>query len=375
MNDVAQLKQYVVVHARGQKIANYGEILDRISGDHATGAGSWVAEWTAVAERLEERGRLLEASRHYAMARFPFPDGPARREAQDRCVYAFDRWRMAQTGIERLDVDLPEGRVRCWAAGLDQTNPRPLLLVMGGIVTVKEQWGSMLGRIAGMGMAGIVTEMPNVGQNSIRYGSTSWRMLSGVLDAVSDRADVAHTYAMTLSFSGHMALRCAVDDSRIRAVITAGAPVSDFFTDTTWQRHVPLITSRTVAHMMEVDAASVFENLPDLALTAAQLSGPAIPVRYVASQRDEIIPATDWRRLREHISDCEVLEIDDVHGAPGHVLESRLWCLRSLLRIRDVHSPVSGGVDLLCRLLQGRRRLTAGRGKPTADSLPQTRAT
>jgi hypothetical protein len=327
-----------------------------------------VAEWTAVAERLEERGHLLEASRHYAMARFPFVDGPARQEAQDRCVYAFDRWRMSQTGIERLDIDLPEGRVRCWAAGLDHANPRPLLVVMGGIVTVKEQWGPMLGRIAGMGMAGIVTEMPHVGENTVRYGTKSWRMLSGVLDAVSDRADVAHTYAMTLSFSGHMALRCAVDDWRVRAVITAGAPVSEFFTNTSWQRQVPLVTSHTVAHMMDVDAASVFDNLPDFALTPAQLSGPAIPVRYVASLRDEIIPAADWRQLQEHVSDCEILEIDDVHGAPGHVLESRFWCLGSLLRIRDVHSPMSGAVNLLSRVLRARRGLTAGRGKPAADS-------
>ncbi|MFD2768415.1 alpha/beta hydrolase [Micromonospora eburnea] len=375
MHDVAELKQFVVVHARGQKIANHRGILDRISGDHASGAGSWVAEWTAVAERLEERGRLLEASRHYAMARFPFADGPARREAQDRCVHAFDRWRASQNGIERLDVDLPDGRVRCWSAGLDQANPRPLLLVMGGIVTVKEQWGPMLGQIAAMGMAGIVTEMPNVGENTLRYGPESWRMLSGVLDAVSDRADVAHTYAMTLSFSGHLALRCAVDDSRIRAVITTGAPVSDFFTDTTWQRRVPLVTTRTVAHLMGVGATRVFENLPDFALAAAQLRAPAIPVRYVASRRDEIIPATDWHQLRQHVPDCEVLEIDDVHGAPGHVLESRLWCLRALLRIRDVHGPMKGGVDLLCRLLQARRRLAAPRGEPAVDSPSQMRAT
>jgi hypothetical protein len=38
---------------------------------------------------------------------------------------------------ERLDVEPPGGRVRCWATGLSATERRPLLLVTGGIVNTR----------------------------------------------------------------------------------------------------------------------------------------------------------------------------------------------------------------------------------------------
>jgi len=44
-----------------------------------------------------------------------------------------------------------------------------------------------------------------------------------------------------MSFSGHQALRCAMDDSRIKGVITVGAPIREFFTDTAWQKDLPKV--------------------------------------------------------------------------------------------------------------------------------------
>jgi hypothetical protein len=347
-NDLGELKEHVIVHARGQRIADYRELLDRIHCDEGSMPGSWVAEWCGAAELLEDQGNDLAASRYYAMARFPYVDGPARQDAQERCRRAFDRWRRDR-GIEPLDAEIDGGLVRCWTAGLSATERKPLLVVMGGIVTIKEQWAPMLGAMRRLGMAALVTEMPGVGENSLRYEPDSWRMLSGLLDAVADRAQVDQTYAMALSFSGHMAMRCATEDPRIKGVITVGAPVSEFFTNRGWQRQVPQITLGTLAHMTGTSQAGLSGCLEAWALTRQQLSSLEIPVCYAASRRDGIIPHGDVRLLRDCVPNLSLVEYDDVHGAPGHVAQTQLWSVASLLRLRGVRNMQSGLVGLLLR--------------------------
>ncbi|WP_031525358.1 alpha/beta hydrolase [Streptomyces sp. NRRL F-5123] len=332
MNDIAELKQYVGVHAKAQGIPHYRQLLDRIR-DDGEGPGSWVAEWSAAARELESQGKLLEACRHYNMARFPFVDGEARRQAMEGCVRAFDRWRRENSDIQRLEVDMPGGRVACWTSNLVPGERRPLLLIMGGIISVKEQWAPMLMRARSLGMAGLVTEMPGVGENTLRYGADSWLMISRILDAVRDLgADATRVHAMALSFSGHLALRCAVDDPRIRGVVVAGAPVGPFFTDPQWQQALPRVTVDTMAHLMDEKPGDVPDRVRDWALTGSQLRALQIPVHGLVSLRDEIIPAGDVRMLRENVRRLHLHTYDDVHGSPRHVAESGLRLVLAVLR-------------------------------------------
>jgi esterase FrsA len=355
VNDVDELKQFVLVHARSQRIPNHRELLDRIRTDDGAGPGSWVHEWTAAGDRLAREDQWLMAGKHYAMARFPFVDGPGRQKAQEQSVDALNRWRPARAGIERMDVDLPGGRVSCWTAGLTPGSRKPVLLIMGGIVTVKEQWAPLLARIGLLGMAGVVTELPGVGENTLVYDQKSAQMLSGLLDALAGRADVDQTYAMTLSFSGHLALRCAVDDRRIRGVITTGAPIAGFFTDRPWQSGVPQVTVDTLAHLTGSGPAAPWAAMADWALSEDQLGGLDIPLWYVASRRDEIIPPGELDLLRRHVRGLHLIEYDDVHGSPDHTAATQLWCLRALLRMRGGHPFLRGATGVLGQLQRLRR--------------------
>lgn len=361
MNNVDELKEYVLVHARGQRIPGYEALLSRISSDAETGDGSWVAEWSHAAEALEKQGNDLAAARHYAMARFPYVNGPARQEAAQRCVQALDRWRPAGSDIEPLTVDLKEGQVRCWTSGLSAEARKPVLIVMGGIVTVKEQWAPMLTMMRRLGLAGIVTEMPGAGENTLRYEPESWQMISGILDAVADRADVSATYAIALSFSGHLALRCALDDHRIRSVITVGAPLREFFIDAAWQGKLPQVTVDTLAHLTGFPADEVIGHLGDWALTGEQLAELNIPVSYLASGRDEIIPPGDAELIRGQVRDLDLVTLDDVHGSPRHVAETQLWSMAALMRARGIRGPQSALVGLLLRGHRLRRQLARAR--------------
>jgi esterase FrsA len=364
MNDVDELTRYAVLHARGQQISRYQKILDRVRTDGAD-PGSWAGEWSREAEELERRGRHLEAARHFALARFPYPGDQARAQAQDRCVAAFERWR-GGTGIERLEIDLPEGRLVCLATGLSADRPRPVLLLMGGIVSVKEQNAAALADLDRLGLAGIVTEMPGVGENTLPYSAGSWRMLSQLLDAVADRADVSRTYAIAMSFSGHLALRCAVTDDRIRAVVTVGAPVSRFFTDAGWQRQLPALTVDTLAYLLGTGRAEVPGQLRGWALQPEELAALTVPVRYTASRRDEIIPPGDPDLLRASVPDVRILEHDDVHGAPAHIAETRLWSMAEVLRIHGAPGPQRLVIGALWQASRLRARVSHPAAAPAA---------
>ncbi|MEU4245475.1 alpha/beta hydrolase [Actinoplanes sp. NPDC026619] len=359
MNDIGELRQFIGVHARAQAIAprRCAEVLGRIRTDEEGAPDSWAACWSREAAASSRARRHLEASRLFNIARFPYVDGPARREALESCISSFETWRRDHPAIERLDVTLPSGRVRCWTIGLDRVPRRPLLLAIGGIVSIKEQWAPALLQIARLGMAGVVAEMPGVGENTIPYGPESWRMIGGILDAVADRASVTQTYAMALSFSGHLALRAATEDTRIRGIVTAGAPVHDFFTDTDWQRRVPRVTTDTMAHLAGVEPGRLGTEISGWALSPARLAALDIPVSYVVSRRDEIIPPADARLLRDHVRRTDHVENDDVHGSPGHLPETRLWMVESILRMRGTHRVQRAALGSLGRLIRARRRL------------------
>ncbi|MER5871132.1 alpha/beta hydrolase [Streptomyces sp. NPDC002044] len=336
MNDIAELKNFVVAHTRSQGLPpeHYDPLLARVRHDRDGEPGSWAFEWSAEGARLADAGKLLEASVHYNMARFPFVDGPARAAALERCTGAFAGWAAAFPALRRLDVELPGGRIRCWTAGLDAEVPRPLLVMTGGIVSVKEQWAPVLLQLGQLGFAGVVTEMPGVGENTLPYDADSHRMFSAVLDAVGDRADTSRTFALALSFSGHLALRAALSDRRIRGVVGAGTPLHDFFTDTEWQRGVPRVTTDTLAHLARTTPGEVYGLVKDWALSPGELSALDIPVAHVTSLRDEIIPPGDARLLRERVRSVRLLAHDDVHGSPLHFAQTRLWTLLSVLRMR-----------------------------------------
>ncbi|MFD9045010.1 alpha/beta fold hydrolase [Streptomyces bottropensis] len=336
MDHLGELKEFARLHARGQGIGDrqVAAVLPRITNDEPGHPASWARVWTGEADRLAVAGRPLDACRHYALARFPYHGDDVRRRAQDNCVRTFDDWRRRR-GVERLVLDHPDGMVACWASGLDARRRRPLLVVMGGIVSVKEQWAPLLPRLARLGYAAVVTEMPGVGENTLRYHADSWRLLPFLMDRLAGRAAVTRTSVLGLSFSGHLALRAAAADPRIRSVHTVGAPVAGFFADPAWWPEVPGITVATLRRLTGAASDDELRSLlADFPLGPDVLGALDIPVGYVVSARDEIIPPTERRLLAAALPRVRFKEFDDVHGSPAHLGAMRKWLIASLLRAR-----------------------------------------
>ncbi|MEV3861402.1 alpha/beta hydrolase [Streptomyces sp. NPDC050095] len=355
VNSVAELKQFAEVHARGLEIPEYRKLVGRIQDDGA-GPSSWTGVWCAEGDRLAAQGKHIEAGRRYLMARFPFVDSPERQEAYEKSLASFEKWRPGKD-VHRLDVRYQGHDVGCWTSGLSDTEPKPLLIVMGGHLTLKEQWAPALPVFAKLGMAAVATELPQVGENEAPYDGDPG-FLSAVIDAVAGRADVTRTYAIAMSFSGHLMLRCAMDDKRVRGIATVGAPLSEFFTDTVWRKELPQVTVDTLAQL----TGTGMDEVADWALSGERLAALDIPVAYVASLRDEVIPPADLTHLRRHVRQLDLLVHDDVHGSPAHGEENKVWLALSLLRMQGIRDGRTLYLNLMYRVARLRSRLTAALG-------------
>ncbi|MFV2117028.1 alpha/beta fold hydrolase [Streptomyces sp. Act-28] len=360
--DLAELKNLVLLHARAQGIPpdDCAQLLWKITDEGAGKAGSWVDVWTSAARRHLAAEDPLQACRHFNMARFPFVDGPERAAALRECVSAFQQW-AAPRGITREEAVLDDGRMPFWLSAPPRASsaPAPALIVVGGIVSIKEQWGELLPLARRLGMTVACAELPGVGESSVRYDRDAWRIFPTLLGRLTELRGVSEAYVLAMSFGGHLALRASGRDKRLRGVCTVGAPVSEFFTDPVWWSRLPGTTLRTLSHLTGHPVDELRDRIADWALTDAELSRVDIPVRYVASRRDEIIPPADPMRVRRRVRDSHVLEHDDVHGSPQHLLQTRLWLVGSLLSMRGA-TVVPGVLDAALKLLGVRDKLRGG---------------
>ncbi|WP_432087890.1 hypothetical protein [Streptomyces sp. bgisy095] len=99
------------------------------------------------------------------------------------------------------------------------------------------------------------------------------------------------------------------------------------------------VTRDTLAHLTGVPADTVYDHLRDWALTDDELRSLDLPFATVSALRDEIVPPSDAERLRRHVADLDVLEHDDVHGAPAHLAETKAWSLLAVQRMRPDADP------------------------------------
>ncbi|OKI13122.1 hypothetical protein A6A08_16380 [Nocardiopsis sp. TSRI0078] len=206
----------------------------------------------------------------------------------------------------------------------------PLVVMMGGIVALKEQWSGFLGLSRRLGCAIAIADFPGVGENGVPYSRDAADVYTAVMDAVADDCDADATLAVAPSFGGHLAMLCSARDERLRRLVTVGAPLRAFFTDPDARAGMPRITRAALSRAARVSHDGLADRLDELALAPDEIAALRMPVTYVASTRDEIIPNRDWRDAAVLNPGLSVYAFDDVHGAPHHLRQTRLLTLTAL---------------------------------------------
>ncbi|MDJ0360828.1 alpha/beta fold hydrolase [Rhodococcus sp. H29-C3] len=342
MDYLDEVKNLVVLHARAQGMSarrcrsTLASITTLDDGD-----GGWADAWVGAATAFAHEGKHRDAVQCLNLARFPFASTPGQKQAYKDCTVRFAAWAADVEGVEKLAARIDGTNVPVWFRGLPSDGPAPLLLVIGGIVSPKEQWADILVSARALGMAVVIVDFPGVGENSTRYTGASSMLISAVVDAVAARMMIDGVHALAMSFGGTVVLRAATTDPRIRSIVTVGAPVRYLFGAASLAGELPRTTVRTLEHLTGATGSDFESTLAQCALDDHELDRIKIPVLYIRSSRDEITPAAESQLLLDRLVCSRVVEFDDVHGSPTHMTAVRLLTIGALTR-QSGRRPITG---------------------------------
>jgi esterase FrsA len=359
MTYLEELKDFSRVHILSQPDAAALErTLAAIQYSDYDGPGGWTYEWNAKAWEYTRDGRELEAIQCLDFARFPFPSSRARAAAHSDCVERFSTWMAGRDPrVKRIEITVDGRRVPIYAR-IDDPK-RPVLIAIGGIATIKEQWHRLLIGAGRLGFSAAIAECPGVGENLLRYAPGCHGFIGAMLDEFSRATGTCRAYVVGFSFGGYLAIAQALEDSRIRGITAVGAPLSEFYTDAAWWSGVSAVTKRTLAHVCRVAEGELPALLPRFALSAAAVQSLAIPLHYVCSTRDEMVPPAERAFVEANARHLDRVVFDDVHGSANQMAELQKYIRWSVLAQSGAPmSPVKAMVTLnlqLSRLARGFR--------------------
>jgi esterase FrsA len=233
MSKLHEAKQFVGLHARHMGFAPtlIGDVLGRVNTLDGDSAGSWVGEWSVEAKAAADRGDHLTAANLYNLARFPAADSEAKRVAGQACSESFMTW-MNATGVgERRKINVGSSSLTILFSKGKRKNA-PLVILMGGIVSLKEQWGGFLKLGSKIGAAVAIADFPGMGENTLAYDRSAAALYGAIMAAVQHDCDISRTLIIAPSFGGHLAVLHSLKDPRVQGIVTIGAPLRAFFTET-----------------------------------------------------------------------------------------------------------------------------------------------
>jgi pimeloyl-ACP methyl ester carboxylesterase len=317
-----------VTHWASRFIANGIDYNDfRTTTDRIDRWEDWLDEWTqtaqahlALAEQADARGGRRSAGEAYVRAAVCFHFS--------KFVWVLDRERnhrntrsaiaaLAQAHerldptAERVEAPIDGGRVVANLRRPDRDRASPLVVLIPGLDSTKEEFFHWENVFLDRGMATLSVDGPGQGEVGfdldIRpdYEAT----VGAVLDALSDRAelDLDRVGAAGVSLGGYYVVRAAAFETRLRALASISGPFQ-FGAD--WET-IPSLTRETIAHHTgAVDAAQARQRAQrlDLAGVAERVTQPSL---IITGRRDRVIAWEQTRRIADAVPGAEWVLYDD----------------------------------------------------------------
>jgi 2,6-dihydroxypseudooxynicotine hydrolase len=290
----------------------------------------WLDAWTATAEvhvalaqAAEARGAArsageayLRAAVSYHFSKFVWVLDPERNRANTqaavRALYAAHR--VLDPTAERIEAPVDGGTVVANLRRPPGAAPAPLVVLIPGLDSTKEEFFAWESVFLDRGMATLSLDGPGQGETGLQMNIRADYEIAvaAILDAVAGRPelDSERIGAAGVSLGGHYVVRAAAFEPRIKALAGISGPY-DFAAD--WDA-MPELTRETIEHHTGADG-------PDDARRRAHelnLDGVAERVRQpclvVTGTLDRVISWKQTKRIADAAPNSEwVLYADGTH--------------------------------------------------------------
>jgi dienelactone hydrolase len=210
-------------------------------------AEPWVAEWSKLAEPLEQKGAELEsqgkmaeankayekASMYYGIARFPVINHPAKQAAYRKCITNFRKAiRSWDPPLEIVEIPFEGKTIIGHLRKPNGVSRPPVVIRTGGVDGYKE--GRSLNETLNIGAAGFEVDMPGAGECPIFNKPDSEKLYIAVIDYLTTRQDLDGRRIGFVggSYGGYYGGKMAyVEPKRLKACVEFGGPIHY-----TWQK-------------------------------------------------------------------------------------------------------------------------------------------
>jgi 2,6-dihydroxypseudooxynicotine hydrolase len=300
----------------------------------------WLGAWcdtgeqhVALAGEAEQRGHRRTAGEAWARAAVCFHfgrfvwvvDAGRSRDAGERAIAALAKaHEQLDTGMERLELPLDGGRIVANLRRPDGAERPPLVVLIPGLDSTKEEFFRLEEVFLERGMATASLDGPGQGEGGydLPIRPDYDVAVSALLDALADREDLdlERVGALGVSLGGYYAPRAAAFEPRLKAVAGLSGPYS--FGEC-WDGVPPLTRETFVAKSFAADedegrlkAAEL-----DLAGVAERVTQPFLAV---TGRLDRLIP---WEQTKRAADDAPggsfVLHEDGNHGCANIPYKTR----------------------------------------------------
>ena len=293
--------------------------------DHLEGEdpGSWVYEWSAIADYFSDlakgyesegdtpaaREAWLKAAKLYGIARFPAKTLPGQVEAFEKHLEAYQRaGQYFDPPLSVLQIPYDDGHIKGYLHMPDEGDDSPpLILWNGGIDTWKGDSYNNIQPYLAEGFAVLTFDVLGTGESSgwvARYDGTD--LHTAVINYMEeyplvDGSSIAH---VGFSFSGNLAARLSIIEPRLFAVIAACAGVHDAWIDMYDQSPWEIKEALSAAlHLDPSDADGINKTTRGFSLVEQGLIDGAdsvkVPLLVINGDKDDLVPVSDLRLLAD----------------------------------------------------------------------------
>lgn len=287
----------------------------------------WLDAWSATADvhhalavEARESGRelsageaFLRAAVTYHFSKFVWVIDPERnRRATEAAVRAmYDGLSLVDPTAQRIEAGIEGGRIAANLRRPAGPEPAPLVILIPGLDSTKEEFHLWESVFLKRGMATLSLDGPGQGESGFElHIRPDYEVaVAAVLDAVAglEGLDLQRVGAAGVSLGGHYVVRAAAFEPRLRAVAGVSGP---YDMAARWDT-MPSLTRETFTHH---SGAADQDEARD---RAAQVSLAGVtehvrqPCLVVTGKLDRIVPWEQTKRIADEVAHSEWVLYDD----------------------------------------------------------------